>query len=90
MTALQVAPSPSRGGVAVSFTSPVQTVARVEIFDVSGRLIQRLPDTMVLRGVNTLRWDGKGGSGKSVASGVYFARIWVGGSERLERFVIAR
>jgi len=51
---------------------------RLNIFDVSGRLVRTLVDRPAEAGLHTTIWDGKDRDGRTVASGNYFARISAG------------
>jgi hypothetical protein len=48
---------------------------RIDIYDVSGRLVRRLVDENRGVGRHTASWDGRDGSGNGVHSGVYFYRM---------------
>ncbi|MCB1183785.1 carboxypeptidase regulatory-like domain-containing protein [bacterium] len=48
---------------------------RVEIFDVSGRLVKRLVDENRPAAAHTVVWDGTNESGGRVASGAYYVRV---------------
>jgi hypothetical protein len=54
------------------------TSARLNIFDVNGRLVRTLVDRAVEAGPHTAIWDGKDQAGRGVASGTYFARMEAG------------
>jgi hypothetical protein len=47
---------------------------KVQIFDVSGRLVRNIADRAFAAGEHTLTWDGVDNAGKQVARGVYFVR----------------
>ena len=51
------------------------TSARLNIYDVNGRLVRTLVDRAVEAGPHTAIWDGKDQAGRGVASGTYFARM---------------
>ena len=48
---------------------------RLEIFDVSGRLVRTLVDRSLPPGEFEVRWDGRTDRGEKVAAGVYFYRL---------------
>jgi hypothetical protein len=52
---------------------------KLAIYDVAGRLVATLKDGVSTAGEHAARWDGRDSSGSPVASGVYFARLEVGG-----------
>ena len=60
---------------------------RLAIFDLSGRQVRLLRAGEQAAGPHTVRWDGRGTDGRSVAPGIYFARLRAGG-ECLERRIV--
>jgi hypothetical protein len=60
------------------------------IYDVSGRLIRRLVDGQVETGRHEIRWDGRGSDGRLRSSGVYFARIEIGGFVSTQKLTMVR
>jgi hypothetical protein len=69
-------PNPFRGGVGtrINYSVAKRGPVEIRIFDVAGRLVSTIADQADL-GANFVTWDGKGSSGRSVASGVYFYQI---------------
>jgi hypothetical protein len=51
----------------------------LEIYDLNGRLVRRFgvgtPGSLTARGPFHIDWDGKDGSGRAVATGIYIARL---------------
>jgi hypothetical protein len=72
--ALRVAPNPFNPSTAISFVLAGAAPVRLDIYDVSGRRVRRLVDGPMGGGPQTVPWDGRDDRGRSVASGVYFAR----------------
>jgi hypothetical protein len=65
-------PSVTRHGTELRLASPADTEGRIEVFDLSGRLVRSL---RVDRGDVARTWDGRASDGRAVAAGVYFARL---------------
>jgi hypothetical protein len=66
-------------------------VVRLNIYDVTGRLVRNLVDGKVLEaGPHTTLWDGKDRAGRSVASGTYFARMEAGSWRQDARVTILK
>mgnify|MGYP001034222882 CR=1 FL=1 len=72
---LRVAPNPFRGSIVVSFVAPGATLASIEIYTASGRLVATCPAEIASNEEGTAVWDGLRLSGGPAASGVYFARL---------------
>jgi len=85
-------PSPSRTSTAFEFalgTSDqlaAQKHVGIELVDVSGRIVQRIPGAARV-GLQRLAWNGKDESGSPVGAGVYFARLVVGDRVAAQKFV---
>jgi hypothetical protein len=77
----QAWPNPFRVDTAIAFMMPSDGVATVSIYDVAGRLVRRLPPRHGSTGRNEVVWNGRNGSGKQVASGVYFVLVEAGGDQ---------
>ena len=64
--------------------------AHVQIFDLSGRLVRTLPGSYGSAGVHESTWDLRDNDGSSVPSGVYFYRLTVGSTQKVERLLVIR
>jgi len=62
------------GNAAVDFGLAKAERVKIQIFDVSGRLVRTLADRAFAAGAHRLTWDGSDNAGKVVARGVYFVR----------------
>ncbi|HMB68436.1 MAG TPA: FlgD immunoglobulin-like domain containing protein, partial [bacterium] len=58
---------------------------RIDIHDVSGRLVRTLVERPLPRGTHTVGWDSRDASGSRVTPGVYFARLLVNGRQDGEK-----
>jgi hypothetical protein len=70
-----VAPNPFSGSATVSFVAPGATLAGVEIYSASGRLVARCDSVLRANGESSIVWNGMRLTGEPAASGVYFARL---------------
>jgi len=66
--------NPSRGGANLSLRFSRPGTVRVQLYDVSGRLVRTLDEGSYPAGERVVRWDGKDDRGERVGSGVYFFR----------------
>lgn len=64
--------------------------ARLEIYDVSGRLVRVVTDGPATRGRHSIRWDLADSFGHPVAAGVYFARASAGEWTGTRKVVVIR
>jgi flagellar hook assembly protein FlgD len=66
------------------------TGAEVTIYDVAGRVLRRLRYEDLSPGSHRLYWDGRDALGASVASGVYFCRLDLGGGRYSRKMLLIR
>ena len=62
----------------------------LRIYDVGGRLVRTLLDSVEAPGSKTVNWDGRSNSGQQVATGVYFYRMTAPGFERTRKMVMMK
>jgi hypothetical protein len=86
-TAMRTGPNPSAGAVRLWLNMPRKDVAKVEIVDVSGRLVRNVFEGSLSAGEHVIDWDGRGDSGIRLAPGIYFARTFAGGAAHSSRIV---
>jgi len=73
------APNPFSAQTAISFGLPVNGNVRVNVFDMSGRLVSTLANEEMAAANHTLVWDGTDMNGNTVGAGVYFCRLEAAG-----------
>ena len=85
-----VVPNPFNPQTTIHFNLPRTQNATLRLYDVQGRLIRDLVNGVKQAGPNQVVWDGRDGSGRSVASGTYFARLESGGLTSVKSMVLVR
>lgn len=68
-------PNPFNPTTTIGFSLPSGMKARVEIYNVLGRLVAVPFDGMAASGYNEVIWNGRSDNGSEAASGVYFYRL---------------
>ncbi|UCE66848.1 MAG: S8 family serine peptidase [Candidatus Zixiibacteriota bacterium] len=68
-------PNPFNAQTTIEFALGVPGEINLSIYDLLGRKIVNLKSGMLNAGRYSLIWDGTNGSGKAVASGIYFYRL---------------
>jgi glucose/arabinose dehydrogenase len=68
-------PNPFSATTELSFRLTAQGYVRLELLDLSGRMVRRLLDASVPAGEHRERWDGRDAAGRAVPPGVYLARF---------------
>ncbi len=64
-------PNPVGSGASIGFTVPSGGNVRLNVYDVSGRMVETAFDAYVEEGTHSVEWN----PGSSVTSGVYFLRL---------------
>ena len=90
LTVLGNAPNPFAGTTKVMVGLPGNSNVTLEVFDVAGRRVAWRTFADVALGWQTFTFDGRGGDGKSLASGVYFYRVTAGAETQTRKMVIQR
>jgi hypothetical protein len=74
-SAPEVAPNPLNPSATLTFTTSHAGFVRIELYDVSGRLVRTILDEPMLSpGPHEARIEGRGPRGEPLASGIYFIR----------------
>jgi len=70
-----VSPNPFNPVTVVTYAAPHAGHVDLSIYNIAGQLVKTLVDGDQTPGWHTVTWDGRDDRGRSVASGVYFARM---------------
>jgi hypothetical protein len=71
-------PNPFNPVTTIEYQIAVATKVDLKVFDLRGRLVRTLVAGPQPQGLHAVRWDGRDGAGRSVASGVYVYRMVAG------------
>jgi flagellar hook assembly protein FlgD len=84
-------PNPVSTTTRLTFALSTSTAVRLELYDLTGRLVRRIVDGVVFpAGPHALTWDGRTDAGTAARSGLYLARLSAGGAESTTRIVLER
>ena len=83
-------PNPFNPATVIRYSIPERAHVALDIFDPSGRLVDRLVDSVREAGPHSVEWTGCNGSGSAVSSGVYFYRLTAGKLCLTKRMVLLR
>lgn len=75
---VQVDPNPFMDQTTIRFQVTDSGSARLEVFDVAGRLIRTLLDRNLTPGVHATRWDGTNTQGQRLGSGAFWVQLTTG------------
>ncbi|MCD4702574.1 MAG: T9SS type A sorting domain-containing protein, partial [Candidatus Aegiribacteria sp.] len=77
-----VYPSASMNSVTIPFSLAAGCIARVDVYDITGRLVTNIAAEEMLAGEHSLVWELENADGEAVPSGVYHVRVstsnWTG------------
>jgi len=85
---LTSSPNPFSGSTAISFNLPEQMPVTLNIFDISGRLVETLVDGTLSAGTNTVTWAGS--LTNQVPGGIYICHLSAGSRSFTSRIVRLR
>jgi hypothetical protein len=78
---IAVAPNPSTGSVTFRYSLQESSEARIDIFNIAGRLVQSLDCSLSSgEGFHSEVWDRRNSNGAVVPAGIYLARLTVNNS----------
>lgn len=83
-------PNPFNPSTLLRFVLPHAGRVSVELLDARGRRVVSLRDGFASAGEHAVRWDGRDGVGRPVASGVYVARITLDGRSAARTIALVR
>ncbi len=83
-------PNPVRGPGTFRFTLAHPGEAKLQLFDLHGRLVRDLGAHARPAGPGAIAWDGRDTRGEASAPGLYFARLEAAGRTFSRSFVVAR
>lgn len=83
-------PNPFNPSTAISFDMVAAGHARLEVYDVVGRLVTILVDGQRNVGRHQVTWDGRDAAGRMSVSGVYMYRLEAGGTVQSRRMMLVK
>jgi hypothetical protein len=86
----QNAPNPFNPSTVIRYSLEARRHVRIDIFDVSGRVVRTLVDEARPAGNQTVEWDGTNANGHSVASGMYFYRMTTDGQVMIRKAMLLK
>lgn len=83
-------PNPFNPATTIRFKLPRAGYVRIAVYDAVGRRVAVVADRFFQAGDCEVVWDGRNERGKTLASGIYFARMTVGGFTATRKLVLLR
>jgi hypothetical protein len=87
----QNVPNPFNPTTTIRFdVPPAGGRVKLQIFDVTGRLVRTLVDRLETGGSQSVRWDGRNDRGRRVVSGLYLYRLEAPGYTKTRKLVLLK
>ena len=83
-------PNPFNSGTLIRFSLPRGEGVDLSIYNLSGQKVDALVDGRREAGVYEVSWDGRDGSGRALASGVYLYRLQLGEQVETRKLILLR
>ncbi len=83
-------PNPFNQSTEIKFALRRSGFVTLSIYDILGRKVKTLVSEHLSAGYKFVLWEGKGDSGKDVASGIYFYQIKIGDFTETKRLVLLK
>jgi len=83
-------PNPFNSGTVIGLDLPDGRDVELSVYNLAGQRVVKLVDGWREAGTYTLRWDGRDGGGRELASGVYLCRLAAGDQVRTRRLLLLR
>jgi flagellar hook assembly protein FlgD len=88
---MQASPNPFSTSTIIGYSVPGSGDVRLEVYDMSGRLVKRLEDSESPEaGEYSIEWDGRDASGSLVPDGVYLYRLTTSDGSLVRSLVLLR
>ncbi len=83
-------PNPFNPSTTLSFVLPSSGKASLTVYDITGRKVREIAAGTMTAGAHSAVWNGRDASGRAVSSGVYFARLSLGGTAVTHRMTLMK
>lgn len=83
-------PNPFNPKTTINFALPEKSNVTLRVYNVLGQSINDLVNQEMPAGSYTVEWDGRDGSGRAVASGVYFYRLETKGFTQTKKMMLLK
>jgi hypothetical protein len=68
-------PNPFNPTTVIKYTIPKEGSVKIQVFDITGRLVTTLVNANEATGTYSVTWDGRNSGGQAVSSGIYLYRL---------------
>ena len=86
---LDASPNPFNSSTSVRFSITERSSARVEVYDVSGRIVHNVELGSLMPGIHEWTWDGKSDGNTKIPNGMYFVRLRAQGTSMTVKVLLS-
>ena len=86
----QNVPNPFAASTSIAYALPSETHVKLEVFSVTGRLVDVLVDETQSAGMKSATWDGMDTRGNEMPAGIYFYRVSAEGETRTMKMLLLK
>jgi hypothetical protein len=90
MTLSQNYPNPFNPATSISFYLPERSKLKLEVFDVSGKLVKSIASGVYSPGPHQVSWNGTDAKGNTVSSGIYVYRLTSGKKTMSKKMILLK
>lgn len=83
-------PNPAKGQTMLNFHLNEAGPVELSIYDIQGRLVKKLADGFRNAGQYSIPWQGNDEKENRVSAGVYFGKLTIGETARIQKLIIVR
>ena len=83
-------PNPFNAGTNISFSLPSAGYVELSVYDILGRKVRILLDSFLPAGNHSATWNGRSGTGESMATGIYFYRLKAEGFDETKKMLLVK
>jgi hypothetical protein len=87
---IKVYPNPFNPSTTIEYSIPSAGKAKLCVYNIRGQKVTTLFDGTAEKGVHRLVWDGRDGSGRSVASGIYLIHLESAGKSSIRKAMLMK
>jgi len=87
---LPARPNPARGPVVISYELPREGSVGLMVYDICGRRVRTLENSVKQAGSHSLTWKGEDQDGRMLPAGIYFYRLSAQGVELTQKLILLR
>ncbi len=83
-------PNPFNPSTTIQYAVPYETDVKLQVFDITGKLVATLVDGKQSAGFHAVEWNGLNADGSRVATGIYFYKMTAGDFSETRKMLFAK